>query len=77
MGGVDVLVVTALQEEFDAARDVPAVGPRAIPACRFGRSMTRILLPTSTTALDHQRLQAEVASDVGSAGLGLVSAAPG
>ncbi len=33
--------------------------------------------PPSTTALDHERLHAEVASDVGSAGLGLVSAAPG
>jgi len=28
--------------------------------------------PSSTTALDHERLHAEVASDVGSAGLGLV-----
>ncbi len=38
---------------------------------------TRSSWPASTTALDHERLQAEVASDVGSAGLGLVSAAPG
>jgi hypothetical protein len=39
MGGVDVLVVTALQEEFDAARDVVWLEYRILGlACMFAVS---------------------------------------
>ena len=51
------------------------VSPTSRPVAAAAAT-TRSVRAASTTALDHERLQAEVASDVGSAGLGLVSAAP-